>query len=284
MVFSKRCKNLIGLRNLELEFNETIRNRIYKLMEKFNLSLERVTESNYNYVIYCFDELVENIKYTYGIIENNIDIKNIIHDSSTYYLFDIVELFYNVLKEKNEENNFEKRFNEIMKEEKLPWIMSEGEIIQISSIYHQEVILKPLISLLNKSKFKGAEEELIESLKFLTGGEYKEAINNAWKATESIIKCITKTPEAKPGELIEKISKMDFIPIELQKSIDDFISGVSCLRSFSGSVHGQGEKNIDIPQNFAELVVNVNASLMLYLMKSYNDKEENEKKRFLFNC
>lgn len=282
MVFSKRCKNLIGLKNLELEFNETSRSRIYLLMKQFDLKLERVSESNYNYVITCFEELVEKIRDKYGVIENDIDLKNIILVPSGYYLFDIVELFYNVLKEKNEENNFEKKFNELMREEELPWIMYNGEIIQIASIYHEEVILRPLILLLKKSKFQGAEEEFKESLKFLTRGEYKEAINNAWKAIESIIKCITKTPEAKPGKLIEKISKMNFIPIELQKPMDGFFSGVSCLRNHSGSAHGVGEKNIDIPQNFAELVVNINASLMLYLMKSYNDKEEKEKKEIPF--
>ena len=155
-----------------------------------------------------------------------------------------------------------------------------GQIIRVDSqLVHSEVI-KPALSILSNPMYEGANDEFLSALEHYRKGRYKECLNDCLKAFESSIKAICETrgwtynDGDSISRLIEIIFKHKLIPTFMQSHFSGLRStleaGVPTLRNkLSG--HGQGSKEVTVPEYIASYTLHLTASDILLLAKA-NDE------------
>lgn len=161
---------------------------------------------------------------------------------------------------------------------KLPFI-----IMPFNSEYlHDETINKPLI-LMRDAEFKGPLNEFEKALDEYRNEEYEDTIHEATKAYESTLKTIMdlKGIEYGPSDntipkLVEKIRKEgDIIKREVRSSFDSFWSvlqnGPPSIRNMQGIAHGQGNDIKEIQKSYANFVLRLTGTYIVFLIERYNE-------------
>ncbi len=216
-----------------------------------------------------------------------------IQETTTERILDIIELTfryidfvirgwsYYILKETNIEQKpddaiFE--LNQRFREHALGYQYIGGQIVRVDSDYIFKEAVEPAVKMLFDEGFKGASEEFLAAHEHFRKGRFKEAITDALKAFESVMKTICKRKNwevadnatAKP--LISTLLKNDLIPSNLQTQFsslrDTLESGLPTVRN-KNSGHGQGEKPIELPPHLVAYALHLAASNILFLIESY---------------
>ena len=118
------------------------------------------------------------------------------------------------------------------------------------------------------------EEEFGKARIDLTNSDYEGAIQNANLAVESTIKEILGVERARPGKLFKDLVESGIIPEYytgfLKTFEENILRCVAVIRNEElGVGHGKGPSRVVVPQELAELAVNLSAVLMNYLIKQY---------------
>ena len=244
-----------------------------------------------------YQKIIDVLCKEYGVFELSTYRRSTYEHLFNYFLdekdielaLDVVELCFRVIDNilRNDRdylytNNTNKineailELNDRFKEDGFGYKYESGIIIKISSEYTHNEIVKPVLSLLAKKDFKGAEEEFLSAHMHYRKSENKECITDCLKAFESTMKIICKKKKfsikdnATAKELLSKLFDEKYIPSYLQcnfTSLQSMMeSGVPTIRN-KLSAHGQGDKNIDPDNNITEYVINLTASNILFLMK-----------------
>jgi hypothetical protein len=197
------------------------------------------------------------------------------------YIFDILEIFFTQITNKEEKYKYQSYFNSIMEENDLQWRMAEGKIFPIDSQYIEEEIVQKTYYLLNQVKFHGALKEFEQARIDFTNRNYNSTIRNASLSFESTIKEILKIEKEKPGKLFRLLIDSDYIPEYYRGFLNDFEKNIlrcpSIIRNEElGVGHGIGPSENVISSELAELAINLTASLINYLVKCYINKENPE--------
>ena len=170
--------------------------------------------------------------------------------------------------------------NHRFQEHDIGYQYQSGQVIRVDSqLAHSEVV-KPALSLLSDPMYKGANDEFLSALKHYRKGRYKECLNECLKAFESCIKVICETrrwaynDRDSISHLIGIICKHKLIPDSMQSHFSGLRStleaGVPTLRNkLSG--HGQGSKEVTVPEYIAAYVLHLTASNILLLARA-NDE------------
>lgn len=144
---------------------------------------------------------------------------------------------------------------------------------------HKEVI-KPALRLLSNKSFQGAEEEYFQAFNFFKEGKNKEAILNAIKAFESVLKIICekmKYPYDKDKDgakqLLQHLSEHNFYPSYLESHLTGIRltleSGAPTLRNKKAG-HGQGSEVVSVSDEYVEYALNLVATNIVFLVKLFN--------------
>lgn len=122
------------------------------------------------------EKVLDLIELTFMFIEKYIktDLRSFTYDTKIEQTPD----------EAIEELNF--RF----KESGVGYRYEDGKIIRVDSTYTHSEIVKPVLTLLHNSKFKGANEEYLKAHEHYRHGRNKECLTECLKAFESTIKII----------------------------------------------------------------------------------------------
>jgi hypothetical protein len=221
-------------------------------------------------------------KCQYFIQEENVERK-----------LDIIELTFKyidvVLREwspyKMKEANIEQKpddalfeLNQRFREHALGYQYIGRQIVRVDSDYIFNEAIEPAVNLMFEEGFEGASEEFLAAHEHFRKGRYKEAITEALKSFESVMKTIchrkrwevAENATAKP--LINTLLKNNLIPASLQTQFsslrDTLESGLPTVRN-KNSGHGQGEKSIDLPPHLVAYALHLAASNILFLIESY---------------
>ena len=285
-VFSKRCRQALEKKKLQVSIPRSVRFRIWQLLLQFNKRWVETDETGWNYWTSSLDQLVNNIKVEHGLEDllafsenENGSVKPsnlegfVLRGNFPPYLFDAIELFYDSIPGEKK-LDFQSAFNQIMEESNLSWRMADGKIFPIDSSYIEEEILRRSYALLHEVKFLGALQEFEKARTDFTNGDYEGAIQNANNAVESTIKGILKIEKAKPGELFRKLIDSGLVPKYLSGFLKAFeeniLRSVAIIRNEElGVGHGRGAKPKEIPQSLAELAINLAGVLIKYLITRY---------------
>ena len=157
-----------------------------------------------------------------------------------------------------------------------------GKIIKVDSEFIHSEVVKPAMSFLFDPIYKGANEEFLKAHEHYRKGRYKECLNECLKAFESCLKIICQNRRWNYNEkdtanrLIEIVFKHNLIDpfmmshfTALRSTLE---SGVPTVRN-NQAAHGQGPKEIVVPEYIASYILHLTASNILLLAKANEDKK-----------
>lgn len=171
-----------------------------------------------------------------------------------------------------------------LKQHRLGYEFINGEIIRKANTFAHESIVRPALKLLMDDEFRGAEDEYLMAYEHYRKGKNKDAILNAAKAFESIMKAICEGLQYTYDKDKDTASKLNailesngFYPSYLRNHITGILqtlnTGVPVLRNKT-SGHGQGATVNDYPDEYVEYALNLVATNMIFLHRLYKSAKE----------
>lgn len=151
-----------------------------------------------------------------------------------------------------------------------------------NEVIHREYV-KPALQLLNDERFHGAEQEYMNAFEARRQGKNEDAITNAAKAFESVMKTICERKNYAYDKqkdtakvLITKLKDSGFFPAYLQEHLTTIAktleSGAPTMRN-KDSGHGQGAEIRDIPDSYADYVLGLVAVNIVFLVNLYKESK-----------
>lgn len=203
----------------------------------------------------------------------------------TPHLFDLIELQYEELSDdaENGKGGFRREINEVFREHDIPWLLVDGRLVKIDpSQFEQDLKLKALSEMKELKDadplYQGAYDELRKAVGFLGRGDYAEAVINAEKSYESVLKVIcgpgSETEAA--SVLVKRLLETDKLPLPEGLKPEAFRSNVlmslPTIRN-KAAAHGSGATGCEVSGPMANLAVNLACALDTYLIQETTGKE-----------
>lgn len=171
-----------------------------------------------------------------------------------------------------------------LKQHRLGYEFINGEIIKKTNTFAHESIVRPALKLLMDDEFRGAEDEYLMAYEHYRKGKNKDAILNAAKAFESIMKAICEGLQYTYDKDKDTASRLNailesngFYPSYLRNHITGILqtlnTGVPVLRNKT-SGHGQGATVNEYPDEYVEYALNLVATNMIFLHRLYKSAKE----------
>lgn len=164
--------------------------------------------------------------------------------------------------------------------QKLPYM-----IVPFNSQYlYVETIREPLL-LLNDANFMGPLNEFERALDDYRNEKYDDAIHKANKSYESTLKTILKKKDRDFNPAKEKISTLvqkvqdqtDIIDSSFRDLVSPFFSvlkkGPNIIRNMEGIGHGQGIDIKEMKKSYADFVLRLTGTYIVFLIERYNEVE-----------
>ena len=177
-----------------------------------------------------------------------------------------------------------KELNLRLKQHQLGYEFTNGQIIVKTNTFAHKNIVKPSLVLLADEEFRGAEDEYLAAFDRFRSGQNKDAILNAAKAFESVMKPIClglgypfdeKRATIKP--LVEILKTQSFFPAYLETHLSTICTaletGAATVRN-KETGHGQGSHVEAVGDEYVEYVLNLVASNIIFLYKLYQKKKQ----------
>lgn len=203
----------------------------------------------------------------------------------TPHLFDLIELQYEELSDdaENGKGGFRGEINKVLREHDIPWLLVDGRLVKIDpKQFEQDLKLKTLGEMKELKDayplYQGAYDELRKAIDFLGRGDYAEAVINAEKSYESVLKVICgpgSETEAANG-LVKRLLEAGRLPLPEGLKPGAFQGGVlmslPIIRN-KAAAHGSGATGREMSRPMANLAVNLACALNTYLIQETTDKE-----------
>lgn len=167
--------------------------------------------------------------------------------------------------------------NARMKEHGIGYQYANHEIIRIDSEFvHAEVVI-PALRLLNKKQYLGAQQEFLKAHEHYRTGNSKEALNEALKAFESLMKAIC---EKRKWKYNATSAAKDLIKVCFENGLvppfwDQHYASLRSLLESSVptgrnklSGHGQGSQPTDVPSHIVAYMLHMTASAIVFLAEA----------------
>jgi len=185
-----------------------------------------------------------------------------------------MQLLVNRLENPSRVAKCEKELNTLFEIHNSPWRIVNATVFIVDSEYlHNEVVAKTQC-LLRENLVAGALEEFTEAVSCLTDGRTKEAVVNAHKSVESVMKTILETQEHLAfGRLLNNLIKSGIIiPTYYQEFMIHFEKlalGTVKERNQPGTEHGQGAEPTEVQRSLAEFAVHLAAVINLFIIRRW---------------
>lgn len=203
----------------------------------------------------------------------------------TPHLFDLIELQYKELSDdvENGKGGFLGEINEVFREHDIPWLLVDGHLVKIDSRqFEQDLKLKALNEMKELKDtdplYQGAYDELRKAVNFLGRGDYAEAVINAEKSYESVLKVILglESETVAANGLTKRLLEAGKLPLPEGLKPEAFQSSVlmslPVIRN-KAAAHGSGATGREVSGSMANLAVNLACALDTYLIQETTDKE-----------
>lgn len=218
-------------------------------------------------------------------LDSGLDEVHALANVCTPHLFDLVELQYKELSDdaENGKDGFRGEVNKVFREHDIPWLLVDGRLVKIDPRqFEQDLKLKALGEMkeLNDADplYQGAYDELRKAIDFLGRGDYAEAVINAEKSYESVLKviCGPESETEAASSLIKRLLEADNLSLPESLKPEAFQSNVlmslPVIRN-KAAAHGSGATGCEMSVSMANLAVNLACALDTYLIQETTDKE-----------
>lgn len=293
MVFSKRYKDLIDIGhgepvdNICGEIAFSIKKEIAEILKDFAEPITIITNRYDSSEIYknahllAIEKLNKNIgmpviQTHWNVFDGYID-QDIFGSIFTPWLFDLIELQYIELSD-GERRDFQVAITTVFKNNDIPWILCDGLMLKIDKQQFELDLRAKTLSTLhelkdNNPKFQSAYNELMMACEFFEKGNYAEAISNAGKSYESVLKVICGINKGNAVKLTKEYTNKKLCHLPDTMNIDGFCEKVMMalpfIRNNSSSDHGAGDTPAVITKPLAQLAINLSATMNTYLIEEF---------------
>ena len=176
-----------------------------------------------------------------------------------------------------------KELNERFKQHHLGYEVTNGQLIRIDNQTVHAQYVKPALQLLCDEEFAGAEEEYRNAFEARRVGNNKDAILNAGKCFESVMKTICERKQYNDNvgnyaasALLETLKKNNFFPPYMSNHLTNVIetlkSGAPTVRNKVAG-HGQGSEITEAPDCLVDYVLGLVAVNSVLLVKLYKESK-----------
>lgn len=293
MVFSERYKDLIDVGHGESkdyicgEITFAIKKKIFEALSDF---AEPVTIFPNRYDSYevrtsafhiAIDKLNEIIGFPVISLTRNVfdgcENQDIFGNIFTPWLFDLIEIQYIELSE-GERVEFQAAINAVLQSNDIPWLLCEGRMVKIDAQQFELDLRAKALAVLHElkdsdPKFQSAYDELIKACEFLEKGNHAEAISNAGKSYESVLKVICGMQKGNADKLTKEYTDkiLCHLPVTMNNVgfREKVMMALPFIRNNSSSDHGAGETPANITRPLAQLAINLSAVMNTYLIEEY---------------
>lgn len=217
-----------------------------------------------------------------------------IDDSSTDELLDLIDYMYNKLFRFSQRptaliqtvkviNASFAELNDRFKQHNLGYEVTNGQLVRIDNKLIHAQYVKPALQLLGDEEFAGAEDEYRKAFEARRAGNNKDAILNAGKCFESVLKtiCEKKKYPFNPqkdtaNKLVDILKVQGFFPEYLESHLNGIIttlqSGAPTVRNKVAG-HGQGSEITEAPDCLVDYVLGLVAVNSVLLVKLYKESK-----------
>lgn len=279
--FSKRHERALREKKIKLSFSWTLRKRLWHLLTENNrqYGIQRDPSDNWVDNTNTLSELEFRLLKTYGMDKLRalkggdkpevVTLAEFIMGCYPSQVLDMIEYFWRDLIEETQPP-FQAEINQIMREERSPWILCDGYFFLVDSQFLDEAVLAQARELLTVNHNEGALQEFFEARNALAGGDGKGAVRSACNAFESTLKGITGKAEGNASALVEALSETQFLEGLPDSLAPGFGKQVLLALPYIGNKtarHGQGEDVIVVSPALAELAVHMAGAFIVFVLK-----------------
>lgn len=272
--FSKRHEKALSEGRLKVSLPVKLRVAIVRVLESYSQHGGFDNCENWTY-----DCATENLKTFYGEdtlraydSKGNLvpaSFEQVIRNGYPVLSLDAVEAWFDCA-EPDKQFACEKELNDIFGIHNSDWRIINKTFVLLDSGYVRDEIITKTEKLLGENSIVGALEEFNEALVSITDGDFKDAIINAHKSVESVMKAVLKTDKHLTfGKLLENVIKEGIVPEYYEEFLIHFEKlalGAVKERNQPGAGHGQGAKAKQVPKSLAEFAVHLAAVINLFLV------------------
>lgn len=285
------------------DFSDAFRNQVFYIIKVFIILVARNQLPSHNVtpddfatkisIAYCYEK---GLKHLYRYLRRDYDdlygIEHYIEECNDADLLDFMDFVFanyvcsdELKRSCNGDNSFFddsiNELNRMLKRHNLGYEFCNGEIIKKTNTVAHETIIKPALQLLLDENFRGAEEEYLLAFDCYKEGNNKDAIANALKSFESVMKTICNklgysyTEKDGASRLIAILKSNSFFPLYLETQLNSvksiLESGIPTMRNKEAG-HGQGEEIVNVSDEFVEFALNSAATNIILLFRIYQEK------------
>ncbi|MEH7354817.1 hypothetical protein V7150_14765 [Neobacillus drentensis] len=208
-------------------------------------------------------------------------------EKSVERVLDIIELSFGIIDTEIREDHWNwvnngitqppddaiEELNKRFQEHGIGYQYLNGKIVRVDSDYIYREAVEPAVNLMFGEGFEVASQEFMNAHEHFKKGRDKEAIVEAGKAFESVLKSICSKMKIKltgketANPLIKILIKNEVIPEYLENSL----MGQPVLRN--KHAHGQGEKTVPLPRYTVAYALHLCATNIVFLIEAYKSKK-----------
>lgn len=281
--FSIRHKRALIEKKIRPSLSKRLCSRIWYILDDSDYTIHVYPDpnDNWNEQTTILAELPHKLLKIYGTdkleafvddsgTRKEVDLKGFVLGAYPAQVLDVIEMVHFDL-ESEFQVNLQREINQVMRDGNCPWVLCDGQFVQMDSKFFEDEVLARANELLIISQFEGAKQEFLDARTAFSAENYKETIRNACNAFESVMKSILKCSNGSAGELIKKLTAIHFFS-NLPKSInnDGFKKNVLFSLPYLGNHlgrHGQGGEQVEVPKHFAKLALHLAGSLIVFLVE-----------------
>ena len=236
---------------------------VFKLAGKYDEGLNEI----FNFVLQTeeYEKTLDVIEIVFRVIDKSIR-------NNRYYFNENLDIDLLI-----------EELNQRFKETGLGYQYESGELIRVDSQFIHSEAVKPVIKLLNESRYQSVNEEFLSAHEHYRHGKYEESTTDCLKSLESLLKTIctnknwTYDKKDNASKLIEIVLKNELIPSFMDSQLNTLRalleSGVPTVRNKLAG-HGQGPISRSMPNYFATYVLHLTATTMLLLATAADQARE----------
>ena len=281
VLFSLRYAKAIRAGKLKVELSEGVRRRLWAAMVAFNHSytIQRDPNDRWTDNTDIVSETALELRTEHawnrlpgnrssGDMEPPEQVHGLLLRGPGENVFDALETFSGLL-DRDRREPFRGKVAQILELEESPWRLLDGQFFKLDESFIGAQATQSALENLAAGRFAGAVDEFMKASREQASGEVKDAIGDACKSYESVLKVLTGMGHVSADQLTKQLVAqgwIDDLPPEVREGFrGSVLMSLPFLRNRLAS-HGQGADVVGVGAVYGTLALQLAAALANFLV------------------
>jgi hypothetical protein len=284
LIFSLRYMRALESRAFDVDLPSRLRAQVLAQANKFNSSFGVQDDPNNNWIrnTNALEEAESDLLTEHGWtrlpdfaaskeLQAGQQIRWLVTSGAGPLVFDAIELAFSHMADADKEP-FRQKLNSLLELHGCPWRFTDGEFFMLDADFVGARLAMTAQEALSANNFAGAADEYAQAQRKLASGELKDAIGDACKSFESVLKVLTGQAQVNADRLTKAFASQAYLadlPADLQEPFrNTVLMALPFLRNKLAG-HGQGPDVIEVPTIYGELAVQLSAAFHNFLLAKH---------------